>query len=722
MTTDRLEKVVESLDVPNQLYYKDKNALSDYSDTYFRHMDHKKAITKMTKNALDHGLIQELIPEFLEYCSAWEVITETEKEQILSNFKARTFPEMAITDLIAKAYSQNETLTITELTDTHERLMKLGPKDSADSLKKFSKIVTLSLVKELKPARLSYPGERSTIIISDDIYIRPKNSEIYFSSSSNGMIRTTLNNIYNNTITSKQKDEIIRQIQDLCDVIDFESATRYIKFQNNFVFDTKTQDIEAFQPVLFVIRKFNFNYDPNAKCDKWLNFINSSIVPDDVLVLQEFIGYVFHYGLPAQNFLILKGPTRAGKGTTLRILTSLIGKGNFSAVPASTLFSKDDSGHNLASLEGKMVNIDGEVPPRDLLNIANLKKLTGEDPIWANEKYKIPHSFLYIGKLIFALNSLPKIKLNDNEVDSFFSRVLIINYIKSHIDDMDPNLDNELAGEISGIFNWAIEGLKRLKSNNFRFSSNQNLEEKQRIYTLESDPLKVFADEMVVPGDCKYEPKEIYDLFLEFCKNNNINPSMNVKTLLSFQRQISNILKVREDLQFDKIREGHNKNTYYTGFCVKDDKNKSKRPPDHAEENKDLDNFNTDSLPEGPVKESLMEEQESKEFETKNPVNSQEKEEPPKPREIPKDPKMYYYKILDHFDSYTSSYFDGSDIILDSYRPIYKKNSSEIAYILLRVLIPENLQKQPDNWMRFLADSQEIQQKQFEVLSKGDMQ
>lgn len=146
---------------------------------------------------------------------------------------------------------------------------------------------------------------------------------------------------------------------------------------------------------------------------------------------------------------------------------------------------------------------------------------------------------------------------------------------------------------------------------------------------------------------------------------------------------------------------------------------------DNTHDSKGL-NFNPDSLPEGPVKESMKEEQELKEFKKQNPRNSQEKQEThqevQKPREIRQNPKMYYYKIINHFDSYNSSYFDGSDIILDSFRPIIKRNSTDIAYILVKVLIPENLSKLPNNWMKFLSDSQEIQQKQFEVLSRGDVQ
>ena len=600
-----IEEIVKVQDPAYSLFFNNYQAREDYTQagSYFHKLDNKDAIIKTAENAREHGLPDNLLQEYIVEMSAWEIITNPEKNYVFKHFNLNVpvgqDMELAITDLVDKAYRENNTFSLTELADMHGRILKMGTKDSPDSMKKFHKIVTLSMVKEYRPVRLSFRGDKSTIIISDGIYIRSRNSEIYFSSSSNGTIRTALNQIYDNTVSSKIKDEIIRQIQDLCDILDFESANRYIKFKNDFVFDTQTQEITTFNSDLFIIRKFEFNYDPAAKCEKWLDFVHSSINSDDIPILQEFFGYVFYDGLPAQNFLVLKGPTRAGKGTTIRVLQSLIGAGNFSAVPASSLFSRDDSGHNLASLEGKMANFDGEVPPRDLLNIANLKKLTGKDLIWANEKYKIPHYFLYLGKLIFALNSLPKIKLNDEEVGSFFSRVLIINYLNSHVEDQNTNLDQELAAEISGIFNWAMDGLKRLKSKNFRFSSNQDLEEKQRLYTLASDPLKVFSEEMIMPGNCEYNASDLYSAFIKFCNGNRIDPSMNVKSLLSFQRKITDILKIRDDITFEKKLTGKDRTTTYYGFCIKENV-----------KTESIKDTNIYPLPEGPVKQSLIEEQE----------------------------------------------------------------------------------------------------------------
>ena len=667
MVNDKISKILNEQDVAYIYCYNDYTESKNYPerDSYFHNMTPAEVLVKSTKDAMKHGLTSENIMEYLEGSSAWQILNEGEKNQILKDFKIHEGQdmEMAITDLVDKAYRENDTFSFTELADMHGRILKMATKDSMEYIKKFQKPVILSLVKELKPKRISYPGERSTIIIGDDIYIRSRNSEIYFSSSSNGTIRTMLNQIYNHMISSRTKDEVIRQIQDLCQVVDFESATRYIKFKNNFVFDTQTQNIIAFTPDLFIIRKFEFNYEPAAKCEQWLKFLNSSIAPEDIPVLQEFFGYVFYYGLPAQNFLILKGPTRSGKGTTLRVLQSLIGAGNFSAVPASFLFSRDDSGHNLASLEGKMVNIDGEVPPKDLLNIANLKKLTGVDPIWANEKYKIPHSFQYTGKLIFALNSLPKIKLNDQEIDSFFSRVLIINYLNSHIDDQNTNLDKELSEELPGIFNWAMEGLKRLKTKKFRFSSNQNLEEKQRLYTLESDPLKVFSDEQIIPGDCQYKPNELYNIFLAFCNNNKIEPSMNVKNLRSFQLQISGILKARDDLNFTKKSEGHENITFYTGFCINTEENEAGEKNTHR-----------------------------------------------------------YFKVNRNFDKYGLKFFKEMDMTLEVTKKHFKDgDATETAYTLLDVFMPEYVPaRYTKRWLQFTRDADEIKKETYDMDSRGD--
>ncbi len=595
--------------------------------------------------------------------------------------------------LINRAYDENETVEIEKLRTWYNSLKHLGLKQSEldEILLKFKKVVYVSLASLLNATRLRHKGYDNVDLIDDQIYI--KIDKVYRSDSSNSYIRRVLNYIFNNNISSKAKTEIILQISDLAKTVDYKDATRFIKFKNDYIYDLDTQEIRPFNDE-FVIKLFNFYYDPSAKCPIWLNFINSSVDPNDIPILQESLGYILVRGLPAQNFFVFKGPTRAGKGTVMNIVEDIIGSDNISPIAAPVLFAKDDAHMNLWQLEGKLVNWDGETEPSDLQHIANLKKLSGLDDITSNKKFQHQHSFKNTAKLFFALNSLPKIKLNDSEVESFIARIIIINFLHSHADDADASLREKLDTELPGIFNWMLEGLKRLKNNNFVFSNKHPLAEKTRIYALAADPLKVFCDELIVPGDDEFEPKNLYSMFQKFCAENNVDPSMNVKSLLSFQRQITNILKTREDLNFEKKSRGHDNITYYTGFSVKDH-NDNKVSPD----------FNIDSLPEGPVKESIKEENELLEFE--------------KNQECINGP-IHYFQVLRNFEKYDMDYFQGSDIILDSSRVINYKNSAETKYVLLKLIIPDDLIKPPKTWNNdLLSDLKEISENEFNVLSRG---
>ncbi len=692
--------------------------------------------------------------------------TEMEIQKVMDFFPQNT----DFVTFIEDAYNNGTTYGIEKLHELHIQISTANLKEDEKTaiVKKLHKIVYTSLAKLLKCTLIKQSSSNSSEIIEPEIYIKTQENPLFFSNSNNQKIRSILNYIYSNTISTKAKEEIIHQISDLAEVISFDEATQYIKFNNDYIYNFRAHEIMKYAEDMFIIRKFDFDYDPAATCSKWLKFLNSSVQNTDIPVLQEYIGYIFYNGLPAQNFGILKGPTRSGKGTTLTVITHLLGQNNISAVPAAALFSKDDLGHNLASLEGKLVNIDGETPPNELRHISNLKKFSGMDLIWANEKYRVPHAFIYTGKLLFALNSLPKIALNDSETDSFFSRILIINYKESHITDQNPNLANELIEELPGIFNWAMEGLKRLKSNGFKFSSTQNLEDKQRLYTLESDPIKAWVDDNIEPGEDEYTPADLYKKFLDFCQMNSIDPSMNVKNLRSFQLKFTDILKLREDLNFHRDAKGHNNSPVYIGFKLTNHKPlkesvdpelqkllsvkktledlnipttdidrkikeyKATQPGNTG--NSTIDNTGTqnpgnsdiDSLPDGPVKQSLIEEREDqKNKATRKPVN--ESEHAPMIMDYryrDRETEPLYYRLNKDFNQFDGAFFYSGHIIVDSVRKIMVPGTSDVAYALYKLRIPKHAKDSdyPKGWLRFTTSAEPLDEKAYNVLSKGDQQ
>ena len=58
---------------------------------------------------------------------------------------------------------------------------------------------------------------------------------------------------------------------------------------------------------------------------------------------------------------------------------------------------------------------------------------------------------------------------------------------------MDRELEQKLASELSGIFNWAIEGYRRLKARNFRFTKPKALTSSKEAYREKTDSVQMFV-------------------------------------------------------------------------------------------------------------------------------------------------------------------------------------------------------------------------------------
>ncbi len=132
---------------------------------------------------------------------------EKKANEILKNFTKKDEPnyssnEIAISDLIETAYNENKILSISELEDLYVKISNSGLKDDKNLIKKFEKLVPISLANDLQCHKLSFKGDKNQLIIDDSIYIKVQNSELFFSSSGNATIRTIINKIFNNNISA----------------------------------------------------------------------------------------------------------------------------------------------------------------------------------------------------------------------------------------------------------------------------------------------------------------------------------------------------------------------------------------------------------------------------------------------------------------------------------------------------------------------------------------
>lgn len=303
-----------------------------------------------------------------------------------------------------------------------------------------------------------------------------------------------------------------------------------ISLQNG-IFNLDTWKFEKHTPDNIIISQLPVKYDENAVCPKFLKFIDEISDPRDIPVTQEMYGFCLINDYNFEIAFIILGPGSNAKSRLTTILTRLLGEENVSGIPLQ------DFGYNrfaTAGLFGKKANICNELSSLKIKNTGAFKGVCGGDFVKAERKGQDPFEFKNVAKLIFCCNKLPE---TDDKTPAFFRRWITItppNYFDPNDPKTDPNIVDKICTpeEMSGIFNWALEGLKRILDNK-GFSDHQSVDDKQRNWELRSDPVASFFDDcMIIETEGEVGKEEAYQKYVEYCKENQLPK----ETYISFTR------------------------------------------------------------------------------------------------------------------------------------------------------------------------------------------
>lgn len=243
---------------------------------------------------------------------------------------------------------------------------------------------------------------------------------------------------------------------------EFETDDTLINMANG-VFDTQSFQLYEHQPEFYFLSKLPIRYDENAQCPIFIQTIREIACHDVkwVLVMQEIFGYCLSGHLEVAKFFIFYGAGANGKSLLIDILIQLCGEENVSSISLKEL-SED---FHLDGLVGKKLNAASENEFRARGSTQKLKAITTGDKVSVERKYCRPQSMRLKAKLVFATNNLP---IFDDSSDGFFRRLFIVPFSASFVGkDEDKQLKDKLVPELPGIFNWALDGLTRLRENNF---------------------------------------------------------------------------------------------------------------------------------------------------------------------------------------------------------------------------------------------------------------
>lgn len=290
----------------------------------------------------------------------------------------------------------------------------------------------------------------------------------------------------------------------------------------NGVFNLETHELSEFKPKYYFKSKFPIKYKQEADCPKIKKFFNEVLYPVDIPVMQEFFGFCLLGQYKYKKAMILLGDTDTGKTITLKILTRMVGLQNIANLSLQKICA--NRSFDLLDLKDKYVNIYDDLGSNDLNNTAGFKIATGGADIRGEYKFGDSILFRTFAKLIFATNQIPLPKDKDTDDIAFYIRWLLIKYDNQVTDEKkNPELIDELTTEqeISGLFNWAIEGLDRLQEQK-DFSYHKSAMEIKDEMLRSGHPLREFADECLVNVDGTQLTKdEMYDSYQAWCKTKN---------------------------------------------------------------------------------------------------------------------------------------------------------------------------------------------------------
>jgi putative DNA primase/helicase len=296
-------------------------------------------------------------------------------------------------------------------------------------------------------------------------------------------------------------------------------SNKYLIHLKNGIFDLKEMKLKEFTPEIIATTQLPITYNETADCPKIKKFLSEILAEKDIPIIQELFGYCLLKDYPIQKAVMFLGNGSNGKSTLLALFKSFLGNRNVASI---SLQAFDNNRFASASLYGKLANIHADIPKQPLSQTGQFKMLTGGDLISAEKKFKEIFNFVNYAKLIFSANELPK---TYDESNAFFRRWIIINFPNVFEGDKaDKHLIKKLTTEeeLSGLFNYAVQGLKRLLESG-EFSNTLTTDEIRDKYERMSSPLHAFVKDCIDVNPEEWVSKDdLYSAFIQYCEENNL--------------------------------------------------------------------------------------------------------------------------------------------------------------------------------------------------------
>jgi putative DNA primase/helicase len=230
----------------------------------------------------------------------------------------------------------------------------------------------------------------------------------------------------------------------------------------NGVVDLRTGHFREPRREDYITKCTSVPFDPTAACPNWRAFLYTITGGDTELAayLQRAVGYSLT-GLTREEVLFeLYGTGNNGKSTWRETLHLMMGDYAIAADAGILIERKTPGGATpeLARLKGRRFVAVNETSENDHLNEARVKFITSHDKITARNLYQEFFDFEPTHKTFLTTNHKPIIRGTDTGI---WRRIHLLPFTVSiPAERVEKDFrERRLIPELSGILNWALEGL-----------------------------------------------------------------------------------------------------------------------------------------------------------------------------------------------------------------------------------------------------------------------
>jgi P4 family phage/plasmid primase-like protien len=296
-----------------------------------------------------------------------------------------------------------------------------------------------------------------------------------------------------------------------------------------------------------------YGFDRNAECPKWGAFLerNLEMDPGRIKLLQEWAGYLLLPDTGQQKFLILEGEGANGKSVFCAGVAAMLGVDNCSFVPLECFgdrFSK-------TSTLGRLVNISADAGELDKVAEGFIKSFTSGDPMMFDRKMLTPLECVPTARLMVACNQRPRFT---DRSDGIWRRMILVPWwMQVPKEEQVRNMDKIWwwleEGQLPGIFNWALAGLGRLRSQN-GFTRSGVVDQAVEDYRAEMNPAKVFLSENVEKAaEGVIRTQLLYSAYTRWVKENGYRPLSEAHFGKEVKRRFHSVEKKRGGERGDRF-------------------------------------------------------------------------------------------------------------------------------------------------------------------------